>query len=472
MNFTGLTYRFFTASNSGNFLFNSLSSSAVEIISGSSSFGKEMRIGFTGITGNTNWYFSFLNGKIYDPEGRCFGAFDETSINSISGNFDSGSYNYYLNDVLINAQGVKETNDFNGWFVECISGASGKADVFYTSAPINTSFYMQSGFYIGGIWSGSFTNNHSKPLVIRSGLLLSPDSIYFAITGTGLDFNAGLNVIPSGGNRTVRLSHTGQDSPNGVYTLGVRIYTDYGFSDFIVSGSGVPYRDGFISNGLSPATGQNIVSEMPGSGVFSYNYSTIYQNSQGTPQEKPFSVSLTYLSGYTGSFYPVTGLSITNNGNGFTSDPLIYITPTGLGQPFASGSGIRWGGTGENVTGVNWYQSGVYTGNTGTCAVVCSEGGGQNFASQISWGTTYNKAWNTFVSGFSGVFGTGGSPCTGDSTNIYGAGTLTSGEDLLTYSIVFNGTPDNLSLQYLFTVSGLPDTTSGISMYSGSGFLI
>jgi len=473
MDFSGFTVRYFTPITSGNFIFNKVRTSAVEYVTGSAPdvSGKELRIGFTGTTGNTQWYFAFRNGKIYDPQGRWFGSYDEASYTTLSGNFSSGDYSYYLDGEIIAAIGKKPANSFNGFFITGISGATGQADILVTSAPINTSLYMQGGFYVSGIWSGTFTNNHSSAIVIRSGELLLPDAVDFVLTGTGLTFNAGTNIVTAGGYRTVKLLHSGKTTVTGMYTLNIRVHTDYGSSDYLVSGYSVPYRAGYISNTLYPTgnTDYNVVAPVTGSGIFDYTFSTTYQNFIGQSQVRPFTFKFSYTSGYTGTFSPVTGIEIITRGGAFTNPTYIYITSTSQGVPWASGTANV---VGHQVRDITWVTSGVYTGTTGTCAiVVAGPGVGTGFTANILWGPQYTKVITGYVSGITGYFGATGTNCSGTISGLYGSGNMPTGNPLLTCRLVVSGRPDNLSLRYSVTLVGLPDTTSGISSYSGSGLI-
>lgn len=469
MTLTGLNIRYFTDSQSGTFIFQNLQTSAIELYSGGQAAnvsGQELRLGFTGVTGNRTWYFSFRNGKMYDPEGRWFGCYNDTDINTVSGNFAPTGYDYYLNNQLMCSVGNKSGVDFNGFYSQSISGASGQADIYVYTAPITCSLLFAPAFYNGGNWSGSFSHQNVGPVTIRSGVLLLDDAAYFAITGSGLSWRNGQNIVPTGATRTIVLANTGTSDRTGMYTLGVRIFTDFGNVDFTVSGSGVPISSGTISNSLINNTGWDF--RVSGSGVTGYN-AWYFANSyisftDGTEQPKPLYVELSYISGATGTFTRVTGISLSNSGAGYTSQPLIYVTPTGGGYPIASGLGILFG---TGLQGIQWTSTGYYTGYTGSYGLVFSGGGGSNAAGGPQWDTSYTKTFSGQFSLYTGFFGLSLYPT--PETLISASGKTIFTGNVLTLSGVFVGTPDSAWTRYVIKASGLPDSTSGTYIYSGSG---
>lgn len=471
MYFTGLTVRYFTATNSGKFLFEDIQTSAISMVSGATPTGRKMKIGFTGITGQTEWAFEFREGKIYDPQGKWFGAYDEDTYLSISGNFNMSSFNYYLNGELINAKGTKVDNEFNGWFVECFSGATGQASVFVTASPISVYLKMKSGFYLNNYWSGTFQHVHDFPLVIRSGELFLPDSVYFQLYGTGLSFNDGKNVLGPGEYRTVVLEQTGSSPVTGMYTVGIRVYTDYGYSEFVVSGSGVSTSRGTISNNLEPATGQDIVYSGTENGAsFSYAFSSDYIDFEGNQLSKPYIVMLEYVSGYTGTIYAASsGYTISDQGHDYAGSPYILIEPTGGGYPYASGRGTI--DSEGHIVGITWDQEGYYTGNTNDYSMVLYGGGGAGFIGSVDWGVySYDKLFGSIMECSTGIFGEENTALTGNYFDVYyGSGTLAASENIIDVTVSVVPYPDTAQILYRLKASGLPDSNSSISLFTGSG---
>lgn len=485
MNLTGFTVRYFTDSHSGSFIFEDVKTDAVEIFNNTTPSGREFRIGFTGVTGNSNWYFSFLNGKIYDPEGRWFAAYDDTDFNTISGNFTLTNYDYSLNGNIICATGKKAALPVDGWFAECISGCSGSSNVKIYTSPIEVKLDMRGGFYTGEIWSGSLYHTNTGSMVIRSGELFSLDYYQFMLSGTGLSFCSGNNVIPTGGYRTVYLAHTGTSDRTGLFTVGLKIYTDFGPVRLTVTGSGISPVGGTVSNSFSP-TGVNITtSGSVVSGTGNYYFTTNYLNLNNASQEKPVQCQLlTTGTTWTTSFYQVTGIKIEYSGYGYIGTPTFSIIPEKDGYPVAAGYGIT-GYTSEITGGISGYvmtTSGIYnvTGLTGDYSVSFT---GTEFSD--TWTSCYAlvlwdptpiiKTTGDFVKLRTGLYmpSDSGYLCYyNNSTNLTtGTTTLGTGNNAIYLNVEFGGLSEMVTWGYVLTVSGYRDTASGTSLYSGSGLL-
>jgi hypothetical protein len=469
MNLTGNINRFFSACESGTFLFRNVKTNALQFVSGATTSGKELKIGFTGITGSSQWAFTFQNGKIYDPDNRSFGAYDSDDYNTISGNFSKDYYNYYLNSELICSNGTRDGRQFNGWFNTVSGDCSGQADILVYTNTLDTEIRLKSGFYLGKIWSGQFHNNHYAPIVIRSGELLLTDSQFFTITGTGLDFLSGKNVVPSGGYRTFQISHTGSQDRTGQFILGVRVYTDFGTKYVTSTGMGLPTSSGFIGNSLSvDITGDINVTGNGLTGEATWYFSSSYISHGGQSLSKPFYVSASYVSGYTGSLYYPTGIKINNSGRAYTSSPLIYVNP--YDSYVSSGSGIL---VGTGVSSISWVNQYPHTGLTGSYNLVFTGGGGSGASGSILWGSGYTKSFTGQLSLFTGMFsGANSGLICNKIYNIYsGSGIMTSGEELLFMKVYYVGTKDNYQMQYKITASGLADSVTFLTAYSGFGLV-
>jgi hypothetical protein len=376
MNLTGFNVRYFSNTKQLSFLLENFQCNAVETFTNGLETGsnpKEMRFGFTGVTGNTGWYFSVRNGKIRDPEGRIFWGLNEDETITISGNVGTGTYDYYVDNELICAIGARSAFDINGWFIEGVSGATGTATNIIVNGPaITATLNFSNNFVSGSTWTGAFSHNNNGPLLIRSGLLRMVDSNQFAISGSGLDFNTGSNVVASGSTRLIALNHTGLTSRTGLYIVGITIYTDFGPADFIVSGSGLPPSNNLVSNNLySDTTGDIIATGSGISGTKYWFYNSVATDLSGNPLTKPIYLELSYLSGATGSFSLVTGYQITSSGHNYSGTVSVFVSPTGGGYPIASGTGII-SGANSGITGLTWLTSGYYTGATGGYTITFS----------------------------------------------------------------------------------------------------
>jgi hypothetical protein len=475
MNFTGLTYRYITALQSASFKLENFQTDAVQLFgSNPTGFtGKELRFGFSGIHLNTGWFFSFRNGKMYDPEGRWFYSYDENIPFDFSGNISTGNYDYYVNDELIGSVGIKSGFDMNAWFVNCISGASGQGNVYINSPTIPTSVNFPTSFVSGSTWSGTFSHSNTGPLVIRSGELRMTDAVQFQISGTGLSFNGGFNVVNTGASLLIGLNHTGLVSRTGLFVVGLRIYTDFGPVDFTISGTGTPPSNSIVSNNLYSDTTGDVISTGNGtSGTKYWYYTTVATTLSGTPLTKSTYFELTYLSGATGNFRLVTGFQITNSGTGYVGPVSVLVIPTGGSYPLASGTGFINTSSSSGISSIVWLTSGYYTGTTGSYTLSFSSPSGR-FASGIPlFSGAYVKSFTGQFQLITGLFSSGnsGAACNSGPTNIFsGNTTLATGENLVTLRINYLGTRDSANIQYKILASGLRDSITLTSILSGSG---
>jgi hypothetical protein len=88
MSFTGNSYRLIPNVKQLSFAFNNINLQGNGVA--------EM-----GISGSGVIKFRFINNKIYNESGKFVGVYDENSINNISGNINTGSYSFYINNDLI-----------------------------------------------------------------------------------------------------------------------------------------------------------------------------------------------------------------------------------------------------------------------------------------------------------------------------------------------------------------------------------
>lgn len=477
MDFTGnLMPRYFTSVKQLSFMLENFSTNAIETFNSgnpNSGNGLEIRFGLTGIPSNTGWYFAFRNGKIIDPDGRVFYAYDDGEAITLSGNISTGAYDYYVNNELVCSLGTKSNFDVNGWYVQMISGATGVGNVYIHGSSITTTLTFQTSFISGTSWSGTFSHNNNGPLVIRSGELRMTDANQFQISGTGLSFNNGTNVVVSGGSLGIRLNHTGLTSRTGLYVVGVRVYTDFGPSDFVISGSGTSPSNTIVSNNLYTDVTGDITPT--GSG-FSYSqlwyYNTYATTLSGTPLTKPIYLELSYFSGATGNFSRVTGFNITNSGTGYVGPVYAVVTPSGGGYPIASGTGIL-GGASTGISSITWLTTGYYTGITGGYAITFTMISGRFASGTPVFSPAYVKTFTGQTQFMTGVFssGTSGIACATGVTFFSGNTTLATGENLVVMNIIYTGTPDSANFRYLVKASGLADSITSISIYSGSGLM-
>lgn len=143
------------------------------------SFSKKMKfsdtsstykIGFSGDADSLS--FLFENGKVYDPEGRLVYTFNDLNTVTLSGNVETGSYQYYINNNLICSNGQKSDFLSNKLFYEVDSGSSVTVNDFYIKTDadllddLSISFiddrYFISGNITGNIVNGGNINSTNK----------------------------------------------------------------------------------------------------------------------------------------------------------------------------------------------------------------------------------------------------------------------------------------------------------------------
>jgi hypothetical protein len=466
MNFTGLTYRYFSDTESGTFVFRNFYINALETIGQTA---PSIIMGLTGYNLNSslpkNLAFTFTSGRIYDPSGRFFGSYTPENPIILSGNFSgtptNNYYTYYLNNDLISSYTSNDLTDAIGWFVSCNNGASAQGDVFFYGAPIPCTLTYDATFPIGGIWNCYF--KHQSPgqlgVVIRSGKI-SDDTSSFIFSGTGLTFNSG-NILFPNVDKNIGLQHTG-DTTTGYYGVGLTIYTDFGPCSFNIYGaSRYPYSY-IVFNDLSPANGHDFTGL---SETYQWGFSSSKYDLSGNPLATAAYVELSYTSGYTGTLYEVIGFNFSNSGAGYTSSPIITVIPLGSGYPIASGSGLISDG---KVTGISWYlPTGVYT--TTSCTLSFSGGGGTSAAGTPLF-SSYTKTFLQSLQLYTGLSFNGSGSIAASSTTMYsGNASLPTGQTVISLLVNQLGYGDTLPLQYRIKATGLPDTYSNQSIYSYTG---
>lgn len=77
-----------------------------------------------GLSGLNNLTFTFLNGKIYDPNNYFVGSYQNNLKTTISGEVAPNSFDYYINNNLIALGQPKSTGFFDNFYINSISGNS------------------------------------------------------------------------------------------------------------------------------------------------------------------------------------------------------------------------------------------------------------------------------------------------------------------------------------------------------------
>ncbi len=169
----------------------------------------------------------------------------------------------------------------------------------------------------------------------------------------------------------------------------------------------------------------------------------------------------------------MTGFNITNAGTGYVAPVIALVAFSGGatgGYPTASGTALV-GGASSGITGITWLTSGYYTGTTGNYVVSFVSALGIRASGKPVFAPAYVKTFTGQHQFFTGLFssGTSGTATAMGSTYFSGNSTLGTGDILAFMRVSYLGTADTANFLYKIRASGLTDTFSGITIYSGSG---
>ena len=156
-------------------------------------------MGFSGSSTGEDVKFSFQSGRVIDPEGKYCNSYIPSGLMTLSGNINTGTYEYYIDDVLDFSLGTR--NDFliNSFFVntrDCFMDAN--INVFGEQHSISTT--IPSSFRESGLLTGTITNNSYSTLggfsILSGEIVQTSDSKYFEIdTSFPLSVNNSENIV-------------------------------------------------------------------------------------------------------------------------------------------------------------------------------------------------------------------------------------------------------------------------------------
>ncbi len=139
--------------------------------------------------------FSFVSGKIIDPQNRYVYSYLENKNFNLSGNIYDDNYEYYIDDTPVCFGGTKEKNVIDKVYVSannCII----TTDLYIAADAPSYEFTQGDSFSKGGVYNINITNNNQNlPFTILNGTLLNEN---FLITNLPLRVTGSENIIVSG----------------------------------------------------------------------------------------------------------------------------------------------------------------------------------------------------------------------------------------------------------------------------------
>tara|TARA_Y100001963_G_C6793693_1_gene457202 strand:- start:1709 stop:5302 length:3594 start_codon:yes stop_codon:yes gene_type:complete len=431
--------------------------------------------------------FIFKEGKIYDPENRYFGSYQENSIVNISGNISGSKYNYYFNEVPVVFAGEWETGMHINNFCYDVSGLEMNADLQVKSPLYDYDITWPSTHIAGGL-TGAIITNHTGDWNGQEGEQMGRGP-------TGLDFEvfSGEVLRPdewvmtgwSSGIRTtgeVILENTGNDKDEGLrnHTIDYLLYTSFGN----ITGRATSlsqYSDVHVGTSFSVDTLSNQSTHFVETGISkSFNRGQhllnhiIYENGTKHTGEKNIEVKLSNINTTAlRNGYKVTGVQLAGiDKNGlYTGLPTVTFSSTGENDVQASATvltgayksyDLTTGGTLPasplidsnvsfyTVTGLDVHTPGAY--EEPTSITITFSGGQYEAATGV---LAYQENGNSDSYYYSGSYG--------NIINSHIKQHPTGAVALTTTGIVFNR---NLSNSWNLVTGTLATTTTGENLHS------
>lgn len=148
-------------------------------------------MGFSGAAYDNSLRFSFNDGRMTDPSGKFFNSYLPSGILTLSGNFNTGTYDYYVNNVLNFSNGIKDDFVIDKFFINT-SDCSIDGDIYVYGEKHDISTTMASSFTDGGTLTGTITNNSFSDLgtfwVFAGEVVHATDLKYFEIDSSETTF--------------------------------------------------------------------------------------------------------------------------------------------------------------------------------------------------------------------------------------------------------------------------------------------
>jgi hypothetical protein len=181
-----------------------------------------------GFSGQNNQIgFKFNSGRIYDFEDRYVFSYLEDSNFQISGNLDSGSYSYYINNNPVCFNGIKNNFKIKNFYVETDQNTILDIDLKIYGQNPDYNLTINDKYIVDTFLTGVINNKSLLDFRIFSGEIQSPNQDFSIIT---------LPNVVSGINQSNIIFQP--NSGDGIYNLTLNLYTDFGLvsQDFTVTG--------------------------------------------------------------------------------------------------------------------------------------------------------------------------------------------------------------------------------------------
>jgi hypothetical protein len=319
--------------------------SSINNLSGSGEFG------FSGE--NNQISFKFNSGRIYDFEDRYVFSYLKDSNFQISGNLDTDTYSYHINDNPVCFNGLKNNFKIKNFYANTDSNSILDIDLkIYGESP-NYEVFVNDQYYINSFLTGVISNKSLLDFRIFSGNISEASETFSIVT---------LPFVVSGINQSniVFQPNTGE----GQYNLTLNLYTDFGLvsQNFTTTGVAISLADIIFYltpkiNFLSANSQKKYLT--PDAVIAEQSYSLYHQGIDEVGEEYyGFSdnISFEYLEGYLGN---ISGnmSGITMNSTGINND-IFYFT--GQRDILLTGYNTLIGYTlnGEPYTGYNLQSTG------------------------------------------------------------------------------------------------------------------
>ena len=348
--------------------------------------------------------FTFDRGRILDPANKYIQSYNPNQTVSLSGNMNSGSYDYQINQDLICQSSTGAF--FADNFIFNVTGCAVDFDLYINTYSVPTlAFTFPTGFTANENLSVTVSGSgNDRPFTVFSGALLLGDAasqnFYFQNQFPfALQAETGLSLSSSG---------TTQGS---TYPINLVLYTSFGtiktgfsttsqLDEYITNWSVFNYNNSGSGNFSSLDQNANdLVSS--GTAFDSFGNWRVFYDISPSGVSKTLRLKLTYSGGGTGAYTGnyVTGVSMTYGGSGYSSAPSVGFAGGGGN----GAAGLAFTGAASTVTGVLITNPG--SGYTSDPTVSFAGGSPASGASGLALLSGYNKnftgTWNLFTGGSS-----------------------------------------------------------------------
>jgi hypothetical protein len=297
-------------------------------------------IGFSGQ--NKTYKFSFISGKMLDNENRYFYSYIPNQAVSLSTNFAGSAYDYAVNNQIVTYSGSKQDFYVDNFYANA-SGVNIDASITINADKPSLVLSYPNSFITGEFITGYLTTDSVSGVKLFTGAFEDLSSFEFQSLPTG--------YITSAASGQVIIKQ--KDPFVGKFVSTFNLETNAGdySQDIYVTGAEKPFLNyifDFNNTAPDPSQSNDWTSPISTPGIqsgitktaevqFVYSYDTNYTYLE--PNSLPLSISLSYVSGVTGSYGLVTDVSITSGGNGYLSSPSVIFSGGGASS-VASGQAI------------------------------------------------------------------------------------------------------------------------------------